>query len=79
MRGLWAELSERLQSFVLRNPADLSIRYALAGVLIRSGRVDAAQQEYQTLSTLAPSYEGLEELAKALSTQGTLAGVASQS
>ena len=79
MRGLWAELSERLHSFVLRNPADLSIRYALTGVLIRSGRVDAAQQEYQTLCTLAPSYEGLEELAKALSTQGTLAGVDSQS
>ena len=71
-RGLWTELSERLHSFVLRNPADLSVRYALAGVLIRSGRTDAARQEYRTLCTLAPSYEGLEELAQALSPHDTL-------
>jgi Flp pilus assembly protein TadD len=78
IRGLWAELSGRLQSFVSRNPADLSVRYALAGVLIRSGQIDLAQQEYQTLCTLAPSYEGLEELARALSTNGILAGTAPQ-
>jgi FkbM family methyltransferase len=77
--GLWAELSERLQSFVSRNPADLSVRYALAGVLIRSGQIDIAQQVYQTLCTLAPSYEGLEELARALSTQNALAGSALRS
>src|SRR6185295_1407213 len=65
-RGMWTELSTRLLGFVLRNPADLSVRYALAGVLIRSGQREAAQQEYQTLCTLAPSYEGLEELARAL-------------
>jgi Flp pilus assembly protein TadD len=78
VRGSWAELSERLQAFVSRNPADLSVRYALAGVLIRSGQTDMAQQEYQTLCTLAPSYEGLEELAQALSTHGTLAEIAPQ-
>ena len=78
MLGLWAELSERLQSFVSRNPAELSVRYALAGVLMRSGRTDGAQREYQTLSTLAPSYEGLKELARALSTHSTLAGTVSQ-
>ena len=78
-RGLWAELSERLQGFLLRNPADLSVRYALAGVLIRSGQKEAAQQEYQTLCTLAPSYEGLEELARAFSTHDTLAEIIPQS
>jgi GT2 family glycosyltransferase/Flp pilus assembly protein TadD len=78
VRDSWAELSERLQAFVSRNPADLSVRYALAGVLIRSGQTDTAQQEYQTLCTLAPSYEGLEELARALSTHGTLAEIAPQ-
>ncbi|MBI3806647.1 MAG: FkbM family methyltransferase [Nitrospirae bacterium] len=76
VRGSWAELSERLQGFVSRNPADLSVRYALAGVLLRNGQTDTAQQEYQTLCTLAPSYEGLEELARALSTHGTLAEIA---
>ncbi len=74
-RGLWAELGERLQGFLSRNPADLSVRYALAGVLIRSGQTDAAQREYRTLCTLAPSYEGLEELAQALSTHDTLAEI----
>jgi len=78
-RGMWMELSKRLQGFVLRNPADLSVRYALAGVLIRSGQTDAAQQEYQTLCTLAPSYEGIEELARALSTHDTLAEIVPQS
>lgn len=79
VRGSWAELSKRLQGFVSRNPADLSVRYALAGVLIRSGRIDAAQQEYQTLCTLDPSYEGLKELAQALSTEDTLAEIVPQS
>ncbi len=79
MLGLWAELSWRLQGFVSRNPADLSARYALAGVLIRSGRIDVAQQEYQTICTLAPSYEGLKELAQALSTHDTLAEIVPQS
>jgi Flp pilus assembly protein TadD len=78
-RGMWMELSKRLQGFVSRNPADLSVRYALAGVLIRSGQTDAAQQEYQTLCTLAPSYEGIEELARALSTHDTLAEIVPQS
>lgn len=78
-RGLWAELGERLQGFLSRNPADLSVRFALAGVLIRSGQTDAAQREYRTLCTLAPSYEGLEELAQALSTHDTLAEIVPQS
>ena len=78
-RGMWMELSKRLQGFVSRNPADLSVRYALAGVLIRSGQTGAAQQEYQTLCTLAPSYEGIEELARALSTHDTLAEIVPQS
>jgi len=72
-RGSWAELSGRLQSFVSRNPADLSVRYALAGTCLRSGQTDAAQREYQTLNALAPSFEGLEELAQALATADTLA------
>ena len=77
--GAWAELSERLQRFVSRNPADLSVRYALAGVFMRNGQTDAAQQEYRTLCTLAPSYEGLEELAKALAIHDTLAEIVPQS
>ena len=77
--GSWVELSERLQGFVARNPADLSVRYALAGVFMRSGQIADAQREYRTLCTLAPSYEGLEELARALSTQDALAEIVPQS
>ena len=77
--GSWAELSERLQGFLSRNPADLSVRYALAGVLLRSGQTDAAHQEYQRLCTLAPFYEGLAELAQALSTHDMLTGIVPQS
>jgi|CXWL01.1.fsa_nt_gi GT2 family glycosyltransferase/predicted O-methyltransferase YrrM/Tfp pilus assembly protein PilF len=79
VRGSWVELSKRLQDFILRNPAALSVRYALAGVLLRSGQTGAAQQEYRTLCSLDPSYEGLEELARALSMQDTLAEVVPQS
>lgn len=78
VRGAWVELSERLQGFLSRNPAELSIRYALSGVLLRSGQTSAAQQEYRTLCTLAPSYDGLEELAQALSMQDTLVEIISQ-
>jgi GT2 family glycosyltransferase len=78
VRGMWGELSERLQGFLSRNPAELSIRYALSGVLLRSGQTGAAQQEYRALCTLAPSYEGLEELAQALSMQDTLVEIVPQ-
>ena len=30
----WQELSEQLRAYVTRNPADLAVRFAFAGVLI---------------------------------------------
>jgi GT2 family glycosyltransferase/radical SAM superfamily enzyme YgiQ (UPF0313 family)/tetratricopeptide (TPR) repeat protein len=65
-RHRWIELSRHLRSYVLRNPGDLSVRFALAGVLFRADRIEEARQEYERLRTLSPSYEGLAELARLL-------------
>jgi Flp pilus assembly protein TadD len=62
----WHDLVEVLQGFVQRNPADLAVRYALAGVSLRVGRYDLARAQYDTVRVLDSTYEGLPELAKAL-------------
>ncbi|MBH0201253.1 MAG: glycosyltransferase [Nitrospira sp.] len=62
----WGELSRHLRKYLSRNPADLAIRFALAGVLVRGEEVEAARQEYDTLRTLAPTYDGLIELGQAI-------------
>ena len=62
----WQDLSEALQRFVQRNPADLSARYALAGVSIRLGGYDLARAQYDAVRLLNPAYDGLPDLAKAL-------------
>jgi GT2 family glycosyltransferase/SAM-dependent methyltransferase/thioredoxin-like negative regulator of GroEL len=62
----WEALSEALQRFVQRNPADLSARYALAGVSLRLGRYERARAQYDAVRLFDPAYDGLPELAKAL-------------
>ena len=62
----WQDLAEALQVFVQRNPADLAVRYALAGVSLRAGRYDVARAQYDAVRVLDPAYGGLPELAKAL-------------
>ena len=62
----WRELSVQLHNFLARNPSDLSVRFAYAGVLLRDDQVDAARQEYNQLLALAPAYEGLIELGQAI-------------
>lgn len=62
----WSELSEQLLRYVMRNPGDVAVRFALAGVLLRSERVDAARREYDALQTLAPGYDGLDQLGQAI-------------
>ncbi len=64
--GRWKDLAEVLARFVDRNPGDLSTRFALAGVLLRDGRVAEARREEQVLQLLNPQYEGLDELTRAL-------------
>lgn len=63
----WDEVSRYLRKYLLRNPADLAVRFALAGVLVRGEEIEAAQKEYDTLRALAPTYDGLSELGQAIS------------
>jgi len=65
----WRELSVQLHNYLARNPSDLSVRFAYAGVLLRADQVDASHQEYDQLRALAPTYEGLVELGQAIAAQ----------
>ena len=65
----WRELSVQLHNYLARNPSDLSVRFAYAGVLLRADQVDASRQEYDQLRALAPTYEGLVELGQAIAAQ----------
>jgi tetratricopeptide (TPR) repeat protein len=62
----WQPLAGHLAHFLERNPADLAVRFALAGVLVRSGRIEDARREAGTIRLLQPGYEGLVELEQAL-------------
>jgi len=63
----WQEVGEHLRHYLSRNPADLSVRFALTGVLVRGEQIVGARQEYETLRALAPTYDGLAELEQAIS------------
>lgn len=71
----WWELSVQLRNYLARNPSDLSVRFAYAGVLLRADQVEAARHEYDQLRALAPSYEGLAELGQAIAGKETLMAV----
>jgi len=58
----WDAVASRLSTFVARNPGNLAMRFALAGVLLRSGRRADAQRECETLRALDPTFDGLDEL-----------------
>ncbi|MGZ8373780.1 MAG: glycosyltransferase [Nitrospira sp.] len=62
----WDELSRHLCKYLVRNPADLAIRFALAGALVRGEQIEAASLEYETLRALAPTFDGLDELGQAI-------------
>ncbi len=62
----WEALAARLASFVARNPGNIAMRFALAGVLLRAGRRADAQREYDWLRAMVPTFEGMDELAKQL-------------
>lgn len=59
----WEALAPRLATFLARNPANLAMRFALAGVYVRAGRRADAQREYEGVRALDPQFDGLAELA----------------
>lgn len=62
----WDAVSARLTTFLVRNPGNMALRFALAGVLLRSGRRTEARRECDMLSALDPAFDGLGELTKRL-------------
>ena len=62
----WDAVGSRLTTFLLRNPGNMALRFALAGVLLRSGRRTDAQRECDMLRALDPAFDGLEELTRRL-------------
>ncbi len=69
----WTELAQALREFLDRNPGELSVRFAFAGVLLRMGRQHKAREECQRLRLLDPHYDGLAELAHACRPQDPVA------
>ncbi|WP_447968281.1 glycosyltransferase [Nitrospira sp. M1] len=62
----WEELERSLSYYVQRNPANNSVRFALASVQMKLKKVQDAQAHMQTLQVLSPNLEGLDELKKVL-------------
>ena len=62
----WDALASSLASFLARNPGNIAMRFALAGVLLRAGRRADARREYDWLRAIVPTFEGMDELAKHL-------------
>ncbi|THJ20880.1 MAG: glycosyltransferase [Nitrospira sp. CG24E] len=62
----WEKLVGRLQRFLSRNPGDLSLRFALAGVFLRLNRWAEARHEYDSIRLLDPAFDGLSELVGAI-------------
>lgn len=62
----WRGLRPFLEASVVRAPRDPSLRFALAGIHVRLGELDAAREAYEVLRVTAPQLEGLEGLAAAI-------------
>jgi GT2 family glycosyltransferase/tetratricopeptide (TPR) repeat protein len=62
----WDAVGAPLRTFLIRNPGHMALRFAFAGVLLRSGRRTDAQREYDRLRVLDPAFDGLNELAQKL-------------
>jgi GT2 family glycosyltransferase/tetratricopeptide (TPR) repeat protein/SAM-dependent methyltransferase len=68
----WVELNGHLQRYVSRNPGDLAVRFALAGVLVRAERLDEARREFDALQAVAPELDGLAELGRVIAGKETV-------
>jgi GT2 family glycosyltransferase/tetratricopeptide (TPR) repeat protein len=62
----WEQLEPVLNRYVSRNPGDLSLRFALAGVFLRLARWADARREHDSIRMLDPAFDGLSELASAI-------------
>jgi len=66
----WEQLEPVLSQYVSRNPGDLSLRFALAGVFLRLNRWTDAKREHDSIRLLDQAFDGLSELATAIEEGG---------
>ncbi len=66
MLECWGKLQSHLIRYVDRNPASCDIRFVLAGVCCRAGKVEESKKHYDILQMFSPDYEGLDELRRRL-------------
>jgi hypothetical protein len=62
----WEELEPLLTQYVSRNPGDLGLRFALAGVFLRLNRWTDARREHDSIRLLDQAFDGLSDLARSL-------------
>ncbi|WP_454061345.1 glycosyltransferase [Candidatus Nitrospira salsa] len=63
----WSRIAEQLEKFLIRNPANCDMRFALAGVYLQGEMNEKSQKEYEILRLLKPDLEGLDDLSASLS------------
>ena len=66
----WAKLESSLGYYLKRNPANYSIRFALASVLVKQRKMSEAQSHLDTLKLLNPDFAGLEDLQEVIERAG---------
>ncbi len=62
----WRKLENSLDSYLQRNPANCSVRFALASVKIRLGKIEEGKIHMNTLKLLSPDFEGLDDIERTL-------------
>ncbi len=62
----WDKLQSHLARYVDRNPAGCDMRFVLASVCFRAGKIEESKKHYDILQMFSPDYEGLEELGQRL-------------
>lgn len=66
VRERFGEAMPPVERYLEVRPDDSSVRFALAGLLIRLGRLKEATAEHERIRTTEPDFAGLPELATAL-------------
>ncbi len=66
MLECWGKLQTHLIRYVDRNPASCDIRFVLAGVCFRAGKIEESKKHYDILQMFSPDYVGLDELRRRL-------------
>ncbi len=72
VRARFSEAIPPVERYLEARPDDSSVRFALAGLLLRLGRLNDAVVQYERIRSSEPGFAGLAELTAALSEAGAL-------